>query len=443
MKKLFAWMLAACLALALLAGCSSPSASAPGAASGSGAAPEENSQAAPDTEKEVVMDMIWWTDGNETVVMQELIDEYHALHPNITINLQEIAFDDLQTKLQMAISGGEAPALSRGTESTVSRMHDAMVDFSDYTDVEALKAQYLESVDYLYKSGETVVAVPTEVTANGLIYNKTAFEKAGVEVPTGPDDIWTWDEFREALQKVMADGGVKYGMVIDNPSHRWSTMLYEFGGSLSCAEGGNLSSEESMNAIRFTKQLFDDGIAVSSIWLSGEDPNNLFRSGQVAAHLSGTWMIQNYDENIKDFEWGVTYMPIGTTRSSVPGGKNITAFKGTGCEQEAVDFILWVTAQEQNERYCKECLFVSPRKDNAAIEYPVRAEEFAIFADELANTVPEVGADFSMPGYAAVGFSDLQRLWPEVLANKLSPEDMAAEVDADTTNFMQENGYLN
>lgn len=440
MKKLLACMLAACLALALLAGCSSSqSSSAAPAASGTDV---QAPAAAPSDEKEVVMDMIWWTDGNETVVMQELIDEYHDLHPNITINLQEIAFNDLQTKLQMAISGGEAPALSRGTESTVSRMHDAMVDFADYTDVEALKAQYLESVDYLYKSGDTVVAVPTEVTANGLIYNKTAFEKAGVAVPTGPDDIWTWDEFREALQKVMADGGVKYGIVIDNPSHRWSTMLYEFGGSLSNAEGGNLSSEESLNAIRFTKQLFDDGIAVSSIWLSGEDPNNLFRSGQVAAHLSGTWMIQPYEENIKDFEWGVTYMPIGTTRSSVPGGKNITAFKGTGCEQEAVDFILWVTAHEQNEKYCKECLFVSPRKDNASIEYPVRAEEFAIFADELANTVPEVGVDFSMPGYAAVGFTDLQNLWPEVLAGKLSPEEMAAEVDADTLEFMKENGYV-
>lgn len=132
----------------------------------------------------------------------------------------------------------------------------------------------------------------------------------------------------------MDSGAVKYGMVIDNPSHRWATILYEFRGSLANENGGNLSSPESMNAINFTKGLFDDGLAVSSIWLSGEDANNLFRSGQVAVHISGTWMIQNYNENIKDFEWGVTYMPKGTTRSSVPGGKNITAFKGTGCERK-------------------------------------------------------------------------------------------------------------
>lgn len=433
MKKCLTWILAISMVMAMLAGCSGSSSSSGDTAGSSGGSPDE---------KQVTMDMLWWTDGNETQVMQDLIDEYEELHPNITINLQEIAFDDLTTKLQMAIAGGEAPALSRGTESTVSRLGDAMVDFSEYVDTDALQEEYIDSIDYLYKMGDKVAAVPTEVTANGMIYNKTAFEAAGVEVPTGPDDIWTWDEFRDALQKVVDSGVVKYGMVIDNPSHRWATILYEFGGSLACETGGNLSSKESMDAINFTKQLYDDGLAVSSVWLSGEDPNNLFRSGQVAVHLSGTWMIQNYEENIKDFEWGVTYMPVGTTRSSVPGGKNITAFKGTGCEQEAVDFIMWVTAKEQNERYCKECLYVSPRVDNANIEYPVRSEEFAIFADELANTVPAAGFDMGMPGYASIALLDLQNFWPEVLAGTMTPEEMAQQIDTDTNEFMQEKGYL-
>lgn len=436
MKKTIALVMAACMAGATLVGCGSSASSAAPAGDSS------TSTAASSSDKQVTMDLIWWTDGNETKVMQGLIDEYEQLHPNIKINLQEIAFDDLNTKLQMSIAGGEAPAMSRGTEATVSQLHDAMVDFSDYIDTDALQSEYLESVDYLYKSGNEVVAIPTEVTANGMIYNKTAFEAAGVEVPTGPDDVWTWDEFREDLQKVVDSGAVKYGMVIDNPSHRWATILYEFGGSLANENGGNLSSPESMNAINFTKGLFDDGLAVSSIWLSGEDANNIFRSGQVAVHISGTWMIQNYDENIKDFEWGVTYMPKGTTRSSVPGGKNITAFKGTGCEQEAVDFITWVTAKEQNEKYCKDCLYVSPRKDNADIEYPVRAEAFSVFANELANTVPAAGFDMGMAGYTAIAYTDLQDYWPEVLAGTLTPEDMAAKIDADTNEFMADKGYI-
>lgn len=214
MKKTMALVMAACMAGATLVGCGSSASSAAPAGDSS------TSTAASSSDKQVTMDLIWWTDGNETKVMQGLIDEYEQLHPNIKINLQEIAFDDLSTKLQMSIAGGEAPAMSRGTEGTVSKLHDAMVDFSDYIDTDALQSEYLESVDYLYKSDNEVVAIPTEVTANGMIYNKTAFEAAGVEVPTGPDDVWTWDEFREDLQKVVDSGAVKYGMVIDNPHER-------------------------------------------------------------------------------------------------------------------------------------------------------------------------------------------------------------------------------
>ena len=448
MRKSAAIFLSICMTAACMTGCGS-SQSQTGetkteAAKDSGTqadskAPKED---AGSDKEPVVLDMMWWTDGSETVAMQELIEEYESLNPNITINLQEIAFEDLTTKLQMAIAGGEAPALSRCVETTISQLNGAMIDFADYVDGEELKSQYLSSVDYLYMSGDKICAIPTEVTANGMVYNKTAFEQAGVEVPAGPDDIWTWDEFKDELKKVVDNSDVQYGMVIDNASHRWCTMLYEFGGSQATESGGNLSSEESQNAIKFTKDLFDSGLAVSSIWLSGEDPNNLFRSGQVAVHISGTWMMQNYDENIKDFEWGVTYMPIGTTRSSVPGGKAITVFEGTGVEKEAVDFATWVTAQEQNEKYCKDSLFVSPRVDNANIEYPVRSEEFAVFADELANTVPAAGFDLGMPGYTAVGYTALQSLWPEVLTGALTPEQMAAEIDEQTNEFMKKNNFL-
>lgn len=443
MKRLTALLLGTCMVLGLLAGCSSAETNKDaqtGTEANKTEAEPENTGSS--DEEEVTLDMFWWTDGNETVVMQGLIDEYEELHPNVTINLQEIAFEDLTTKLQMAIAGGEAPALSRCTETTISQLHDAMIDFADYVDGEQLKAQYLDSVDYLMMSGDQICALPTEVTANGMIYNKTAFDQAGVEVPAGEDDIWTWEEFRDALQTVVDNSDVQYGMVIDNPSHRWCTIMYEFGASLANENGGNLSSEEGLNAIHFTKDLFDSGLAVSSIWLSGEDANNLFRSGQVAVHIAGTWMMQNYDENIKDFEWGVTYMPVGTTRSSVPGGKAITVFDGTGVEQAAVDFATWVTAQEQNASYCEQSLFVSPRVDNANIEYSVRTDEFAVFANELANTVTAAGFDLSMPGYTTVAYTALQQLWPEVLTGALTPEEMAEEIDAQTNEFMKENGYI-
>lgn len=47
-----------------------------------------------------------------------------------------------------------------------------------------------------------------------------------------------------------------------------------------------------------------------------------------------------------------------------------------------------------------------------------------------------------MPGYTTIAYTALQDLWPEVLAGQLTPEEMAAEIDAQTNEYMQENGYL-
>lgn len=425
MKKVLAMVLALAMAFALTA-CGGSGMSDQGT-SGSGAG---------STGEVKEMDMFWFSDGGDTAAMQKLIDQYQTENPNIKINLIEIPFEDIQNKIMVSVSGGPPPALARTTESVTSFINEATIDFADYVDKDELLSQFLPSIHNYFVLNDKVCSVPTDVTANGLIYNKTAFEKAGVSVPTSPDDIWTWEEFEQALKTVMEKGGVQYGLVIDNPTHRWSTILYEFGGSLANENGGNLSSPESLAAIEYTKHLFDEGIVPKSTWLGGEDPNNMFRSGQVAAHLSGNWIFINYRDNITDFEWGVTYLPTEVTRSSVPGGKQLTAFEGSGMEQEAVDFIMWVTAQEQNAQYCEESLLISPRLDNAELNYSFGSEYFAIMANELDNTVPEASFDWGYPNLSAELQTILEEGFSEVINGTMTAQELAAEADAATNALM-------
>ena len=376
------------------------------------------------------LDMFWFTDGVETESMKGLIAEYESITPGVKINLIEVPFEDMSKKIMMSVSGGEPPALVRTTEGITSNCADAYVDLRDYIpDIDSVLADFLPSIQSYFVQNGKVCALPTDVTANGLIVNLTAFEKAGIQVPTSPDNIWTWDEFVEDLRIVMEKGGVQYGLVIDNPTHRWSTMLYEFGGRLVSPEGPAFNSPESIAAINLTKQLFDEGIIPKSTWLGGEDPNNLFRSGTVAAHMSGNWMLTNYNENIKDFEWGVTYMPIQKNRSSVPGGKQMAVCAGTGVEQEAADFVRWVTGTEANRKYCEESLFISPRLDNAELNYPFGSEFFAVFANELANTVDAAAFDWGFPGLAAAIGVELTNGMYEVVAGDRTAEDLVEAVD--------------
>ncbi len=435
MKKLLVLLMVMSMLFTMLVGCSSTDETQ----STAGETSEENTQEeAADTGEVKELDMFWFADGGETAAMEKLIEEYEGLNPNIQINLIEVPFDDMQNKILMSVSGGEAPAMSRTTESIISAVSEATIDFADYTDKDELLSQFMPAIHNYFVLNEKVCAVPTDVTANGLIYNKTAFDAAGVEVPTSPEDIWTWDEFVVAVQTVVDSGAVQYGLVIDNPTHRWSTILYEFGGGFASEEGGILGNAEGVAAIEFTKSLFDQEIVPKSTWLGGEDPNNMFRSGQVAVHMSGNWMLTNYRDNITDFEWGVTYLPIQENRSSVPGGKQLTAFDGTGVEQESVDFITWVTAQEQNKQYCEESLFISPRLDNAELEYSFGSEYFAIFANELANTVPQASFDWGYPGLTAQFRTTLIDGFSEVISGDKTAQELADEVDAITDEWINQ-----
>lgn len=373
--------------------------------------------------KQNSLDFLWFSDGKEGEVIKEIIKEYEQSNTNVRINLIEVGFKDIQTKLKTMLSGGKPPALSRVTDT--GSFANQAVDLTPYVEnAEQFQNQFIDSLKPYYVMDNKLVAAPMDVTANGLIYNKTLFDKAGVKVPTSPDEVWTWDEYIAALKQVMDKGGARYGMVWDVTPHRWSTLLYQNGGSILTEDGSAaaINSEAGIRSMEMFKQLHQEGIMPESVWLGGENPNNLFRSGTVAAHWAGNWMISNY-KDITDFEWGVTYMPKGTQRSSVPGGKFLMAFKGSGQEEEAAKFIEYLTSKEVNSKYNQESLFMSPRKDSSTLNYEFGKEMFEVFSDELKNSSPLAANDWSRQTLISKISTDLKNHIMDVLSDKATPQD--------------------
>ncbi|URN96272.1 MAG: sugar ABC transporter substrate-binding protein [Candidatus Pristimantibacillus lignocellulolyticus] len=383
------------------------------------------------SKKNVKLDFVWFSDGDEGKVMENIIADYEKENTNVDIQLIEVAYNDLSTKLKTMVSGGKPPALARISTTEIGSFSNFAVDLGEQLDgVDTFTSQFIDSIKPYYVIDNKVVASPMDVTANGIIYNKTLFDQAGVAVPTSSDDIWTWDEFNASLKEVMEKSDAKYGLVWDFTPHRWSTLLYQFGGSMINSEGteGTINNEAGIEAVNYFKKMHDDGIIPKSIWLGGENPNNLFRTGTVAAHLSGNWMVSNY-KDITDFEWGVTYMPIAKNRSSVPGGKFVMAFQKSGVEEEAANFIAYLSSKEVNSKFNQESLFMSPRKDSADLDYAFGKEMFAIFADELNNTIPAAAEDWSKQTIVPKFSSDLKDGLVEVLAEGATAEEMLNDIN--------------
>lgn len=324
MKKIMAICLMGVLAMASLTGC--------GGAGG---------------KKDIkTLDVVWFSDAGEGETFMSLADEYMKQHPDIKIELVEVPYSDLDNKLKNMINGNEAPALARMTN--LGPFQSQLVDLGQYLDDKnGFIDNFGSGLRFVYD--DKILGAPLDLGSNGVIYNKTAFDKAGVAVPSSEDEIWTWDQWKEAMKTVMEKGGVKYGLVYDFTAQRFTTLLYEAGGSLLNEDmtASNFDTDATRRAVTFFKELHDEEIIPSSVWLGSENPNNLFRSGQVAMHIGGTWLVSNYKDEITDFEWGVTYLPKEAQRSTVPGGKWLCAFQNTGVEKEAAQFIQWISEKRE------------------------------------------------------------------------------------------------
>lgn len=381
----------------------------------------------PANKASVKLDILWFADGVETESMKKIMEKYMAENPNVTFNMIEVAYKDLDAKIKTMIAGGEPPALARITNPGL--IADHAVDLTEgLGGYETFSKQYMASLEPYYVKEGKIIAVPMDVTANGLIYNKTLFDKAGVQTPQSEDEVWTWDEFVEKIKQVKEKGGAKYGVVWDFTPHRYSTLLYEFGGQIFSDDGSScvINEEAGVQAVEFFKKMHDEDVIPKSVWLGGENPNNLFRSGTAAAHFCGNWMLSNY-RDITDFEWGVTYAPKQARRSSVPGGKYLMAFKGSGQEEEAIKFLNFFSQSENTGEYCRSSLFISPRLDNAELEYEFGKEMFALFSNELKNTPPAAALDWSRQNIMPKVSPDLKEQIVEVLmGNKTGQQAMDA-----------------
>ncbi len=419
MKKV-SLLLALLMMLALLASCS-------GGAASSSSAQGSGSTAATTADKKTLQ-VVWFSDGGEGDSFRRLADKYEQENPNIKIEMIEVPYAEMDNKIKNMLAAKQPPALAR--LSNIGMYSNQLVDLTEYAQSGAdFEKNFAQSMKF--KIDGKMVAAPLDTTVNGLIYNKTAFDKAGITVPQTPEDVWTWEEWKEALQKVMADGGVKYGLVYDKSPSRFTTLLYQAGGGMLNEDltKADINTPEALRAVNFFKDLHSEGIIPESVWLGSENPNNMFRTGQVGMHLGGSWLIANYRNEITDFEWGVTYLPKDAQRSSIPGGKYLAAFQGSGVEKEAALFIEWLSKPENNAQYCTENYFLSPVIGNESLEYDFGQEYFEIFANELQATGTRPGREWGYQEFTAKVQEQIRDNLAEVVAGNMTPEEYLQGLD--------------
>ncbi|SDT54643.1 alpha-1,4-digalacturonate transport system substrate-binding protein [Pseudarthrobacter equi] len=296
----------------------------------------------------------------------------------ITIEVVDVPTADITTKLKNAATANDLPALARVT-ALDPLWANQLQDLSDIAKSHSIDEKYLqESPDGI------IPAIPSDLTAVGLFVNKSLFDKAGVKYPTAIEGTWTWDEFIAAVTEVREKAGAKYGFVMDRSGHRLRAMMYEFGSTAFAKENGKYAGDsKAVETLEYFQRINDDKTMPKSVWLSGEDGNAMFKSGQVAAYYSGSWQVADFNKNIKDFEWLSVPLPKKEVNATNLGGGFMVAFKDTGADEEAKKFIDWFYEDANYTEFAQLGGYL-PAKD-LKVEYQFQQPSFELYQKQIAQ----------------------------------------------------------
>jgi len=388
-------------------------------------------------DKEVTLSVLWFNDANESDVFLDTIDSYLKENPNVKVDMQVVAFNEYEQKLKLMISGGNPPDVARVTNNHLASLGSSLEPINAYVDdIEAIESKFMPgSIAFALDSNNQLLAYPTEATANGMLVNLTAWENAGIDVKE-LSKSWTWDQWETSVKKVIAaNKDMKYGLALDFSPHRFSTILFEFGGNMMNADQSKVdfNNQGTIDSINWFKKLHDEGLVPSSVWLGSENPAELFQAGLVACHIGGSWNINTYNQNVKDFEWAAVNTPKQKIRSSVPGGKFIASFKDSKNKEAAMALMASFSSKESNEKYCADTFNLSSRVDTD-VPYASNREDFKVFGEDLKVTPAFTALEWKDVNVNKV-YSYIREQIVQVLMGNISAEQATLNINKEAEKY--------
>lgn len=291
-------------------------------------------------------------DGAEiTTFVEEVLPAFNALYPNITVDHQEIPYDDLRQKLVTGIAGGVLPDVLRADIIWVPEFADQGVllpldqEMPDFADI---AAGVFPGPLSTARWGDHYYGLPLDTNTRIVFANPAVLEQAGVTaMPT------TVDEFEAALKAVHDTLGPDVYGYAEGGTGAWSVLpwIWSFGGGittddLSTAQGV-LNGPATVAAVTKLKEWLDAGYLSPSILGGGTATSDQFGNAQTATIVEGPWMPGIFANQFPDLAFEYALMPAGDGGSaSVVGGEDIVVFSDTDVKDAALAFTRFMLSED-------------------------------------------------------------------------------------------------
>lgn len=367
----------------------------------------------------VELRITWYDDGNEGAVLRDLLDRFEAENPDITVVIDTVAYNTILEQLPLQVEAGEAPDMARVTALTNAVFRENYLDLRPYlADAAYWEASFPPIVLGAMRADGNTDAIngfPNQFTVTGPFINKTLFDQAGVEVPTG--DV-SWETWTELSQQVAAATETPYAIAMDRSGHRLAGPAISYGATFFDADGNvTVDSEGLRGMAEILKGWHDNAITPVEVWLgaggSYAAAADFFINGQVVMYMSGSWQIGRFSNDIGDnFDWVAVPNPTGAGGSTaMPGGAAMVAFAATEHPAEVARVMDYLVSEDVYREFTARTLFIPGHVGLGTIDFETESdlarEALNVFAAQV-PTIADQAYQLNFHPYNSVVFNEMR-----------------------------------
>lgn len=357
----------------------------------------------------------------------EVISKFEDEHPNIRVNWISADSGSLAAMLRPKMLAGES-----GKVDVIGPLRTGLVEYVkndlmvDLTDMPFLSNYSSAAVARNTFDGK-VYAVGQTAQAYTVFYNKTLFEKHGLEAPQN------WDEFMN-VSKVLESNGVT--PMVENAGDNegmqifagltYAGLLSENPSWISDAAAGKVkwTDPDSLAAIQRIETYADKGYFLESMMsMKGDQAYQVFSQGDVAMWMTGAWNLSKIVNAPPSFDVGAFAPPGNNPGQEVAVAQvsgNPMGIAKSGHVEEAQEFLSFLSEPENAQ------ILVSNNKSFSTVKgVEPTFSEYAQILTPIFAAMPSEMMHADVTNHVGTVMGPILQ---QLVLGEVSPEEVAAQL---------------
>lgn len=303
-----------------------------------------------------------WGDAAEAAVYQAAFQRFNKVFPNVKINYDPRP-EQYQTTIQGDFAAGSAPDVLYVDGSLYRQLapSNQLMDLKPYMDQVGVSTDsFVSSLANLFISNGKVYGIAKDSNALGLFVNNRLAQEAGI----APASIKTWDDWKNAAQKMTKNG--KFGQCGSNDINRIGALMLQKGITPVTTDGKvNVADPKAKEALDFWYGLQKDKFAELPKNIGADWCGVAFGQEQTAMAMEGGWLFPTMQKDYAKIKY--TVVPLPTPTDGKPGNLLFTNAWGVAANTKypkaAAALALYLTSPE-NQKAILETGFALPTITN-------------------------------------------------------------------------------